>query len=208
MRTRCYIDGFNLYYGSVKGTRLKWLDLEAVIRNVMPAGYQIDTVKYFTARVKGSTKSQRQGLYWRALRTNPNIQIILGLFTQHAVMRPLANTVPAQMEQVIKTEEKGSDVNLAVHLLRDGYRDFYDVAVVVTNDSDLKEALRIVKDELNKEVWILYPTGVQGEKRGIHPALKNVANQLRPIRPNALRNSQFPSTMSDGQGEFHRPLTW
>lgn len=49
------------------------------------------------------------------------------------------------MVNIIKTEEKGSDVNLAVHPLNDGWLDAYDCAVVVSNDSDLAEAMRLVK---------------------------------------------------------------
>ena len=38
---------------------------------------------------------------------------------------------------VMKTEEKGSDVNIAAHLINDGYKGLYQVAILVTNDSDL-----------------------------------------------------------------------
>ena len=41
-------------------------------------------------------------------------------------------------------EEKGSDVNLATYLVADGFRDLYDTAVVVSNDSDLAEPLKLV----------------------------------------------------------------
>ena len=40
---------------------------------------------------------------------------------------------------MIRTEEKGSDVNLAVHLLNDGWMNACDCAVVFTNDSDIAE---------------------------------------------------------------------
>lgn len=38
---------------------------------------------------------------------------------------------------VLKTEEKGSDVNLAVDLLHDCVQGLYDCVVVISNDSDL-----------------------------------------------------------------------
>ena len=59
--------------------------------------------------------------------------------------------------QVIKTEEKGSDVNIAVNLLHDGYQGKYDLAVLVTNDSDLLSAIQIVQNALGLKVGILNP---------------------------------------------------
>ena len=52
---------------------------------------------------------------------------------------PGTGGVSRQFVEVIKTEEKGSDVNLAVHLLNDAWLDRYECAVVVSNDSDLAE---------------------------------------------------------------------
>ena len=62
-----------------------------------------------------------------------------------------------QLVHVIKTEEKGSDVNIAVHLVNDAWLDKYDCAVVVSNDSDLAESLRIVREERKKAVGLLTP---------------------------------------------------
>lgn len=50
---------------------------------------------------------------------------------------------PPPVCRVWKNEEKGSDVNLAIHLLNDAWNNRFDVAVVVSNDSDLAEAMRL-----------------------------------------------------------------
>jgi hypothetical protein len=104
--------------------------------------------------------------------------------------------------QVIKTEEKGSDVNLASHLLSDGYRGVYDAAVLITNDSDLLEPVRMVRQQLGLPVGILNP----------HPRPSRVLVQqatfVRQIRPRVLMASQFPNQMSDAQGIFHKPPSW
>ena len=50
--TNVYVDGFNLYYGAVKGTRFKWLDIAAVIRDVFPNN-PVHRIRYFTAKVSG-----------------------------------------------------------------------------------------------------------------------------------------------------------
>jgi len=69
---------------------------------------------------------------------------------------PLADR-PDESVIVLKTQEKGSDVNLATFLLRYGFLDQYDAAVVVANDSDLHEPIRVVRVELAKIVGILNP---------------------------------------------------
>jgi uncharacterized LabA/DUF88 family protein len=91
---------------------------------------------------------------------------------------------PQRYARVIKTEEKGSDVNLATHLLHDAHRGRFDVAVVISNDSDLLEPIRIVRRELGKSVGILNP----------HPkpsrALLPHIDFIKPIRAGALRAAQ------------------
>lgn len=59
--------------------------------------------------------------------------------------------------RVYKTEEKGSDVNLASHLIRNGFKHEYEQAVLITNDSDLSEPVRIVKEELGLAIGLLNP---------------------------------------------------
>ncbi|MGR3174312.1 MAG: NYN domain-containing protein [Candidatus Scalindua sp.] len=162
MRTTVYIDGFNLYYGSLKHTQYKWLDLDKLCRFLLPR-HQINKIKYFTAYVTPRPNNLnmpiRQQIYLRALRTLPNIEIIFGHFLSSEVSMPVANCVKGSQRfvTVIKTEEKGSDVNIATHLVNDGYKKEIDVAVLITNDSDLKEPVRIVREELKLDVGIINP---------------------------------------------------
>jgi hypothetical protein len=103
---------------------------------------------------------------------------------------------------VIKTEEKGSDVNLATHLLVDGFQDKYDIAVLITNDSDLLLPIKVVKSELKKQVGILNP------QQNPSNVLRQEANFFQPIRQGVLRDSQFPPTLMDRSGTFHKPASW
>ncbi|MCY4446577.1 MAG: NYN domain-containing protein [Rhodobacteraceae bacterium] len=74
IRTYIYVDGFNLYYGAVKGTQYKWLDLTSLFRSILNSNHQILKIKYFTARVderpKDTKKPERQNVYLRALQTH------------------------------------------------------------------------------------------------------------------------------------------
>ena len=101
---------------------------------------------------------------------------------------PLAHPVGNQRTaEVIKIEEKGSDVNLAVHLLNDCWLNAYDCAVVVTSDSDLAEAMRLVRGRHPKLIGLMIP----GNGRSTVQLRAN-SDFTRRIRESALRSSQLP----------------
>ncbi len=208
METWVYIDGFNLYYGAVKDTPYKWLDLHRMCAMVLRDA-KITRIKYFTARVSARAddpgKPTRQQIYLRALQTLPNLEIIFGRFLSHDVMMPLAQPTPggSRFAKVIKTEEKGSDVNIATHLINDGYRKRYEAAVIVTNDSDLLEPIRIVRLELGLTVGVLNP-----HKNPTSRVLAQQASFVRQIRRGVLAASQFPDVLTDTHGEFRKPTSW
>ncbi len=190
-RTNVYVDGFNLYYGCLKGTSYKWLDLSKLC-GVLLKGNAINRIRYFTARVRprpdDPNQQQRQQAYIRALETIPNLSVHHGHFLAHPVRMPLANpgaSGPKTVE-VMKTEEKGD----------------YEVAVVVSNDSDLLEPLRVVKRELGLTVGILNP-----QKRPSR-VLAQEADFMKQIRPGALKTSQFPAALKDAHGTVRRPKEW
>jgi hypothetical protein len=166
---------------------------------------QINRIKYFTAlvdaRPNDPDKPLRQELYWRALRTIPNLSIILGSFLTHEVMLPLS-PAGTGYAKVLRTEEKGSDVNLAAHLLIDGFRDDYELAVIVSNDSDLLLPIRFVVEELRKPVGLLNPRK--------HPSvvLQQHVTFIKHIRAGVLAKSLFLPTLTDSHGVFSKPASW
>jgi uncharacterized LabA/DUF88 family protein len=208
MKTIVYVDGFNLYYGAVKGTQYKWLNVLRMCQLLLPKN-QIIKVKYFTAlvtaRPSDPDQPNRQQVFLRALRTIPGLEIILGHFLEHEVLMPLAKQGSGKKKfaLVIKTEEKGSDVNIAAHMLNDGYKGLYEVAVVVSNDSDLVEPIKIVRNELKLPVIVLN----QFLNTPSHE-LGKYATFVKPIRKGVLSASQFPLKLKDAIGTFSKPPTW
>ena len=243
VRTSFYVDGFNLYYGAVKDTPFKWLNLVDLARHLVPGGHVVGRLKYFTARVSGVSDRRapaRQQAYLNALGTLPEVQIYFGSFLAKTVWRPLTNlpvagraihtsggvvlpagdhqvtgsqaaqTLPvgnyppartgtrrgrrvaaplpdAVISEVHTMEEKGSDVNLAAHLLNDAWKGAFDAAVVVSNDTDLVTPIRMVTTERGKPVIVVCPG-----RWSMAPKLKNVASGVRHIHGSMLRASQFP----------------
>ncbi|MBE7533949.1 MAG: NYN domain-containing protein [Chloroflexi bacterium] len=204
MKASIYVDGFNLYYGALKNTPFRWLDIVKLCRLMLPRD-TISQIKYFTALVNprptDPDQLTRQQIYLRALQTIPNLEIIYGHFLTHEIMMPLAPPKNGYVK-VIKTEEKGSDVNLALHLLSDGYKNAYDVAVIVSNDSDLLLPIQFAKKELGKKIGILNPQK--------HPSKVLIANAdfVKNIRKGVLSKSLFPTSLTDSQGTFTKPVAW
>lgn len=91
---------------------------------------------------------------------------------------------------------------MAAHLVHDGHRGDFQQAVLVTNDSDLLEAVRIVRDELQLPIGILNPHR--------HPSqvLHRQATFIKQIRQGVLAASQFPATLHDAQGLITKPSSW
>ena len=168
----------------------------------------INRIRYFTALVRSTGndpgKSQRQQTYLRALKTIPKLSVHYGQFLTNIIKMPLAKPIKGgpTVVEVRKTEEKGSDVNLATYLLVDGFRGEYDLAVIVSNDSDLIEPMRFVRMELGYKVGILAP-----HKRTSW-ALRNGADFYRPIRQGPLSVSQFQDTLTDSAGTITKPPGW
>lgn len=200
-----YIDGFNLYYGAVKDSPYRWLDLAALCQHLLPKD-QVQSIKYFTAMVSARPHDPqqpiRQQVYHRALKTLPNLSIILGQFRTHSCRMVMTGSNPVKKVWVDKTEEKGSDVNLAAHLLHDAFKKDFDVAVLVTNDSDLIEPVRIVSQEFH------FPMGILNPHQYHSCTLKQYATFVRRIRQSDVAACQFPNPMNDAKGEFHKPASW
>lgn len=207
IRANVYVDGFNLYYGCVKGTPYRWLNLSKLCNRLLPQ-CEVNRIRYFTALVvpppHDPQQLARQNTYIRALQTIPGLSVHYGQFLTHLERRPLARPIPGlpRMVEVMDTKEKGSDVNLAAYLLIDGVKRDCQMAVIISNDSDLVEPIRLARMELGLEVGVLHP-----HRRHVKE-LSQVATFYRPIRERVLRDSQFSSRLTDANGTITKPSCW
>jgi uncharacterized LabA/DUF88 family protein len=220
LRTIAYIDGFNLYYRMLKARpAMKWLNPKALIGGILHPSYTVTRINYYTARVSARAHDPdapaRQATYLKALSTIPEIAVHAGNFLTSEPWMPLASPPqarpdgyvwslpPPSVVQVIKSEEKGSDVNLGAHLVRDAFINAFDVAVVLTNDSDLVEPIRVATVEAGKRVGLLVPVKYPT------PSLTQVASFSLHIRPGHLSIAQFPADISRPDGTvISKPAAW
>jgi len=210
LRVRAYIDGLNLFYGSLKGhPERKWLDIVGMVEALRP-GDSIELIRYFTARVSGKFDPgcpQRLDAYFRALRGTYSIArltIQYGRFRSHPVEMPLAVPPPhgSRMVTVVKTEEKGSDVNLASYLLVDGFDGLYDLALVISNDSDLVEPIRMANARF-APVHVVRPNSKYLQE------MDSVAASYTSIPSGIFSANQLPPSVRLANGKtVTRPTDW
>ena len=206
MRTAIYIDGFNLYYGALKDTTYKWLDPKQLCASILKPHHKIVSIVFCTAKVKpkvtDSTVRIRQATYIKAINTHiPELTVIYGHFLENRVFCKPVDPKLGNSVEVYRTEEKGSDVNLSVHLVNDAHNDLFDCAIVVSNDSDLAEVMRIVKDECKKMVGLFTPW-----KRRASKQLMQHSNFQREIRRSSLAKSQLPNPIPGTR--IFKPSIW
>jgi len=207
-RVYVYIDGFNLYYGILRNRKLpgyKWLNLESLCNKFYSgSGVKFEKIKYFTALVSGKYDPKgpvEQQAYWRALATLPNLELIKGRFLYKK--RKIQITQEVELTGMVP-EEKGTDVNLATHLVNDAHLKKFDTAIVISNDSDLAEAVRIVGGDMKMRVGVINPCKYQPTSTEL---VKNAIFQKR-VGDRSVLASQFPAIMTDKIGQFQKPYKW
>ena len=206
------------------------MNLAELCLQVLP-GLAINRIRYFTALVKSRPSDPqirlRQETYIRALQTLPNLTVHYGHFLQSEVSMRLVSP-PAHGPRsalVFKTEEKGSDVNIATYMLADAFRHDCDQLIVITNDSDLAEPVRIINKELLIPVGIFNPHTNDTAKRRSRLS----GRPFQPARPSIQLNkfakfnrditsegpqcymarSQFPQQLTDASGRrITKPASW
>jgi uncharacterized LabA/DUF88 family protein len=211
MKTNVYVDAFNLYYGRLRSTPYRWLNIAELCRQELPTNV-LNRLRCFLARVSARPTDPdlpiRQQTYIRALETLPNFTIHYGTYLTNTVRMALAHPAPGgpTTVEVLKTEEKGSDVNLATYLLLDAFDNDYDAAVVISNDSDLAEPIRVARQRFGKRVVVLAPVRLP---RKPSVELRKAASRCQVIQDASLAASQFPPILTDAQGRtITKPAVW
>jgi uncharacterized LabA/DUF88 family protein len=188
IRTAVYIDGYNLYYGRLRGTAYKWLDVVALFDALLAQRDQSEHLalaKLFTApalatfATHGAASVAAQSAYHRALKARhaDRFDVIYG---NHSYARDgalLPAFIPGeaydrnQRVRVWKLEEKQTDVNLAIAMYRDACKERYNRLILVSNDSDAAPALAAIRQD--------FPAVIVGVVSPIHPPTPGITIHRR-----------------------------
>lgn len=191
----------------MKGTPYKWLDLEKYFSLLRPFD-DILQIRYFTAQITGPTRPN-QDIFLAALATLPRVEIILGRFKLKQIKCRYAACTGAPGDRFFQQqEEKRTDVNIAIHMLDDAYRNRCDQFILVSGDSDLVPIVRMIRERLpSKRIFVYVPA--QSPQRASAVELRTAAHKAKTLPQNLLAKAQFPSTIPDGSGgTIRKPATW
>jgi len=200
-RVIAYVDGYNLYYG-LRAKHWKWfywLNVQALARHLLKPQQVLVATKYFTTVVKQpEDKRRRQAVFLEALQTLPDFTIYYGQYLSDIVTcRNCGHSYTAY-------HEKMTDVNIAVELMSDAYQDAFDVALLVSADSDLTGPIQGVRRLFDrKRIVVAFPPNRSSF------ALKSAANGVTYVGRDALSDSGFADQVTRADGlVLRRPPEW
>lgn len=205
IRAIFFIDGFNVYHAvkSLKANHLKWLDFRKPCENFAPSPqFSIEKIYYFSAYATWLPDAYaRHKVYVKALES-VNVTPVLGKIKEKDRGCNLCNAA-------WKThEEKETDVNIALTMLDEAYRDTFDRAIIISADSDFAPAIRLVMKRFpQKQFRVLTPTGRKHSWDLVDAAGgKDHAKHIKQIH---LERSLFPETLIDLAGKvITRPVEY
>lgn len=226
MRTAIYVDGFNLYHSALEHRpEWKWLDLKRLAQVVLDSDFDVVRVVYCTSRVSATPDSPnaptKQDLYLKALGAHiPELVVQYGQFENQDLWArlkdPPSGLSPApERAHVMRRQEKGSDVGLAVTMVDDAWADRFDAAVVLSNDSDLCPALEAVarrgkRVDLMTTVRVACRPGKEVAVSGRAPSkkLSRLVSHTWYLTPYHMRAAQLPDVVRQEDRSFRRPADW
>jgi len=225
MQTIVYIDGYNFYYGLLRNTDYKWLDIVGLVKHIchiQNPDIEVKGVKFFTAPVitrvatRGEKAQQAQDAYHKALiSSNPDIlEIINGYHVLEKgylprYKRPIDK---ADRVEVWRLEEKQTDVNIALQLYRDVVKQECEQVILVSSDSDLEPPLKYLKQDFPDLVLgLILPRKQPIEKKYRPPntSLSRYTDWTRSyIREDELKQFQFPDKVPTRKKPAIKPDYW
>lgn len=201
--TIVYIDGYNLYYGLLKGTSDKWLDLAKFAKELVGAEHNVLTVKYFTSWVKPHPYEvaavERQNVYLQALQAHGSVETTLGFYSKRKKLLPAVEDACLSCDKadkgllrVVVLEEKRTDVNMAVSMVVDAAKPNVDCIAIVTGDSDQVGAIEAVRYIYGKKVLVFNPHKTFSDN------LKRAASYYKNISCDLPARCQLPDEIPVG----------
>ncbi|WP_256078667.1 NYN domain-containing protein [Massilia sp. YIM B04103] len=230
-KTTVYVDGYNLYYGRLRGTPYKWLDLVQLFDTMLAQRDQnesLEMVRFFTAPAlanfasHGRASVEAQSAYHRALKARhpDRFDLIYGAhaYDKSGTLLPCFVTGQpynrANRTRVWKLEEKKTDVNLALGMYRDACRRAVSRMILVSNDSDAEPALAAIREDFpDIMLGLIVPIRPSISDRPIHRrtsgSLAKFADWIVPSLPDhQLLQAQLPPIVPARKKPIHKPVHW
>ena len=170
-RVMIFIDGSNLYHSLKNHFGRTDLDISKFCRTLL-GRRRLTRIYYYNAKVGYKEEPERyrqQQAFLASVNAIPYCELRLGrlVYTNWPSVPPY---------------EKGTDVQLATDMITHGFKNNYDVAILVAGDNDFVSAIQAVKDNGKHMEVALF--GKQGTSR----QLRTVADQVISINARLLKD--------------------
>lgn len=198
VRAILYVDGFNIYHPirELRLNHLKWLDLwnlgELICQDRQ---HQLVGVTYCTAYEKASIdKKSRHKTYIEAL-TVRGVKTILGHYVE-AESKPCDHCGGKSLH----SNEKQTDINLALSVFNDARNDLFDWAYLLSADSDQAATARFLKECFpdKKLVTVVPPSKPVSDK------VMNYADGKRKLNKEDIEKCRLPNYIQRPDGTILR----
>ena len=174
-----YVDGFNLYHAldELRDDSLKWLCLRRLAESILRPDERLAEVKYFSAFATWIPEALvRHRTYVAALQAE-GVTFIPGQFKKKF---PKCKVCGAQYQS---HEEKETDVNIAIHLVRDAFLGTFDRAIVISADTDMRTAVEMAREiATGRTVDVVAPPDRFGRARSLRPLFALTVGKIRAAR--------------------------
>jgi len=173
------------------GKRFDWIRFKSVMDEI--AGGNVFDVHYFDC-VSDAPSAGREAFH-QFLRNTLAFQL------HFSELREKRRTCQVCREQYLEHEQKGVDVGIAVHMLKLGYSNAYEQAILCSGDGDFSSLVNYLRDSLGKRVIVV------GWHNGVAPALRDAA--FRVIELEDFQTKIVGNTTSHhvGTSENQPPVT-
>jgi uncharacterized LabA/DUF88 family protein len=214
-----FIDGFNLYHSldNKEMRKYKWLDLRTLGEQFITTTETLTEVNYFTAFSWNQKRKERHKIFI-AVNETRGCNVILGRFqekTRKSLCRCSKICEPPFVPKPHTTcgksftthEEKLTDVNIAVHILKACILGNCDSIYLLSGDNDLIPALETSKELCPQiKIRVLFPVNARAKN------LMDVCNrhgfQYMTISELHLQRAQFPDSVIVEDKVYTKPSTW
>jgi len=161
-----YIDGLNLFHALIKADiDTKYVDVFKLAKSLIKPTQELKFVKYFSAVQKHHSKNAREYKTYVEELGKGKSELIIAHFKNKSKRCPICNA------KWTSQEEKETDVNIALALFEDAMDDSYDVAIIISGDSDLVPPIRRIRERFkSKTVIVATPPKRFASSRGLRSA--------------------------------------
>lgn len=196
LKVATYIDGFNLYHPlkdlakhSPQLEHLKWQNPIALSRQFLSRNDSIEKIYFFSAYPHWKPESMQRHRDYVAILEDLGVNVVLGSFKTKRVHCDSCHA------EIIKHEEKQTDVNIAMQIMRDCYEKICDCVQLISGDTDLTTPIKFAKN-MGLKINIVLPPSRRSDE------LSTLADKKSNIKIKHLQRAFLGQSYTLKSGEI------